>query len=141
MLILFAFASLASATTLDRPLALDELAAGSDLAVRGVVRDVHVDVRDGRIWTVAWVDDTPVRVLGGCIEDLCMTVVGAPELREGEPVLVFLHDDQITGFSQGFFRIEGDEGVRDPAVFARGEMAPRVRLDALRAAARGILRE
>lgn len=104
-------ASVAAAATLARPLSLGELVERSDVAVRGFVEGVHAEWFEDRIWSFATVGGAEVRVPGGCVEDLCLRVYGAPALIEGEEVVLFLRDGTITGFSQGFFRVDGDDAV------------------------------
>lgn len=109
---------------------LEALARASDGAVYGVVTALHTEARDGMIWTVATVTPAAgapvaVRFLGGCHQDVCLNVPGAPRVRRDERVFVFLHGDEPTGFSDGVFHVRDDAAWREPAaVSTRGEALP-----------------
>ncbi len=126
-------AGLARATTFSAPMTLDDLAERSDIAVQGRVVEVVATLQDGRIWTRAKIHpdtggDVEALVLGGCLpdKDLCMTVAGAPVPQVGERVYAFLKEGRVTGMSQGWFEVLGEDAVRDTngLVFANGAAAP-----------------
>lgn len=126
-------AGLARATTFSAPMTLDELAERSDTAVQGRVVAVETSLRDGRIWTRAQIHpdtgaDVDALMLGGCLaeKDLCMTVAGAPVPQVGDRVHAFLKEGRVTGMSQGWFEVFGEDAVRDTSglVFANGAAAP-----------------
>lgn len=116
---MLAFVALAHATVMERALDPAALAVLSDAAVLGSVVSTESVLERGMIWTVATlaVEDldtlAEVWIPGGCVGGLCLTVSGSPWLDEGAQVFVFLHDGQPTALSQGVFRIEGEEAVRD----------------------------
>jgi len=115
--------SAAWATTWAAPPDLEALAAASDGAVYGVVTELRADSRDGMIWTLATVtpaDGRPVqvRLLGGCLGEVCLTVPGAPRVRTSERVFVFLQGDQPTGFADGVFHVRDEAGWRETAALS-----------------------
>lgn len=105
----------------------EQLGAGSALVVSGKVAEVRSYWNPSRtkIFTETLIDvtdswkgsaGTSVRViqLGGVVGHVRMNVHGALAWKQGEEVLVFLEgagDDawQVTGFSQGKYRIERNE--------------------------------
>jgi hypothetical protein len=129
----------AAAATFSMTLDLDELAARSDAAVLGEVSGLRTVQTAREIWTIATVqpaegDAVEVRLLGGCVRDLCMTVPGAPRMVVGEEVFVFLRRGQPTGFSQGLFHVRAGAGESElsGAVFTGPSQAlGKVDLDAL----------
>jgi len=104
-----------------------QLGSESALVVRGTVGDVrsYWNTSRSKIFTEARVDvdesykgapGDAVRVvqLGGVVGHVRMTVHGAVAFRQGEEVLLFLDpfdagSYQISGFSQGFYRIIRDQ--------------------------------
>lgn len=113
--------SVALATTYTPVTDLDQLIALSDGAVHGHVKSLSTARIDGMIWTIATVAPrrggpvVPVRLLGGCLEGVCMTVPGAPRVEVGEEVFILLHAGQPTHFSDGVFHVRGDEAWTDLA--------------------------
>lgn len=141
-------ASIGLATTLQRPLAIEELAARSDAAVLGEVIAADVQAKQGRLWTKLLIDaedggHTVAWVPGGCLDGVCMDVLGAPKAGVGDRVFVFLSDGRVTGLAQGLFLVSGEEGVRELGglTFREEADAPtRVPLAELREAAEDLLR-
>jgi len=113
--------SLSAAAILERPLNLQELTDASDTLVHGEIQSLQPVLMGNRIWTLATLsvlegthsETVQFRIPGGCLNGLCLTIVGTPQLEEGEEVVVFLNNGQITGFVQGLFRVENGELIQD----------------------------
>ena len=116
----------ANAATFDGPaLELDELMAYSESVVVGEVRSKHAVDGGPGIETIVEVrvtetfQGTPapvveIRIPGGELDGLVLTVSGAPQLEIGESVVVFVDEDnEVVGFNQGLFHIQGDIGWSD----------------------------
>jgi len=109
----------AHATLVSAALDPEALAVLSDATAFGDVVDVRTTWQNNQIWTVATIDlvdggsEADVWIPGGCISGLCMTVSGAPWIRPGERVFVFLRDHEPTSLSQGLFHIDGEVARRD----------------------------
>ncbi|MSQ00417.1 MAG: hypothetical protein EXR71_00820 [Myxococcales bacterium] len=145
---ILAFAFQAYATLAAESLDPADLAVLSDATAFGDVVDVRSVYTGTFIWTVATLDlvDTnefaEVWIPGGCVDELCLTISGAPSVVLGERVFVFLRDHRPASLGQGLFHVTGQDAVRDvsglsfldgerPATsFALAELrdlAPRVR--------------
>ncbi len=120
-----ALAGPASAATFGERFDLDDLAAAADRVVVGEVLSTRQEVVPDRgIYTVAsiYVEEAlrgepepviEVRYPGGRVDDLELTVPGAPKLVPGYEVVLFLDDDdRVVGFGQGAFVVEGDTAYR-----------------------------
>ncbi|MDP6935168.1 MAG: hypothetical protein QGG40_19770, partial [Myxococcota bacterium] len=112
-----ALSSRAHATTLS--LDLENLIMRSDSIVYGKVIDTRIEVSGTLLETIATieVEDTlfgpiraqaEVRVPGGCLGELCLTVGGAPQPIHGSRVLVFLDNGRPVGLSAGYLRLDHD---------------------------------
>jgi len=82
--------------------------------VMGEVLTHRMELDQDGLWTVAMVrvtetlqgDHRPaieVRVPGGHLRDMEISVSRAPDLVPGDQVLLFLDDDRVVGFGQGAF--------------------------------------
>jgi hypothetical protein len=130
------------------PAELPELVAESTAIVHGRVVDVRAEWTDGRRAIDSYVtlavatylkgtlgDRVTLRMPGGRLGAYRSIVVGAPEFREGDEVIVFLgsHGPSIpflVGFSQGVYRVvldaAGQRTVIPPALIAAGAESRRV---------------
>lgn len=122
--LLCALSTTAGATQYAELLDLDDLAGRADRVVLGEVLTTRVESQGNGIWTVAtvMVDETlsgdrdpvvEVRVPGGRLSNLELTVVGVPKLVPGYEMLLFLDDDRIVGLGQGAFVVAGGYAWRN----------------------------
>jgi hypothetical protein len=123
------------------PIEFRELVAVSSTIVHGHIVDVRAEWVDGRraIETLLTIDAEAyykgrgdealtVRVPGGQIGRFRTIVVGAPEFRSGDEVVLFLRDNEgrasIVGLSQGAFRVAPDRSgrpvVTSPVLMGKG---------------------
>jgi hypothetical protein len=83
----------------------------------------HAVVRCSDVWRGSAPSRLVVRIPGGTVGDLSQRVEGAPALRPGEDIVLFLRRSgpafSIAGLGQGKFAIEGGEAVPDVHGFAR----------------------
>jgi len=126
----------AQATTYAEILDLDDLSSRADTVVRGEVIGTRAGVDDDGLHTIATVlvaetlRGTPspsmeVRVPGGKLDDIELTITGAPKLQQGFEVLLFIDDSRVVGFGQGAFIVDsgqawrpsGDMGLVSPRAF------------------------
>lgn len=120
--------SVASAATV-RQLSIKQLTSAAQLILRGRVEAAPAAWHGGRIFRSARIDTAqvlkgplkagqPVEVLlpGGVVGDVGQWVPGAPDLKAGEEVLLYLEKRPlgwvVVGFYQGAFTLERD-GNRD----------------------------
>jgi hypothetical protein len=105
---------------------VEDLALAADTVVEGVVADhsVAMDAAAGAIWTTWRVSvsstiagpaasEVRVRVRGGAIGRTVQETIGAPQLADGERVIVFLGEEtaggrEVVGMAQGAFHAERD---------------------------------
>lgn len=124
------------------PIEFRELVTVATTIVHGRVTDVHAEWIEGRrsIETLVTLDareylkgdlggTVSVRVPGGQIGRYRTIFVGAPALRRGDDVVLFLRGDRIVGLNQGAFRVVADARtgapmVTSPIVMAAGGDAP-----------------
>lgn len=107
---------------------VEGLAARCDAVVRGRIETcearlsgdgrriyTHVTVRRSEVWRGSAPSRLAVRIPGGTIGDLAQHVHGAPALRPGEEVVLFLRRVgpafSIAALSQGKFAIQGPDAV------------------------------
>lgn len=168
---LLAAAPVAHATVLV-PAEFSEIVNGSEIIVHGRVVDVRADWTDDRlrIDTLVTLEagsylkggpggTVTFRVPGGTVGRYSSVMVGAPQFRAGEEVVLFLAASgpsvaHVFGLSQGVFRVRrearsGRRFVVPPAVVARGTAPQAVRrgapdrrpvlLDAFRAQVRAAM--
>ncbi|MFT4976431.1 MAG: hypothetical protein ACI8S6_002328 [Myxococcota bacterium] len=113
-----ALSGLCAAASYDGPLMdLDELSASSERVIVGEVREVRSAAGGPGIETIVeiHVEETllgtpaPVvslRVPGGVLGDVELTIPGAPRFVTGQDVMVFLgEEDRVVGFGQGAFLV------------------------------------
>jgi hypothetical protein len=113
-------------------LSLDEIASRSSALIRGRVESLRVE-RDpqGRILTVASIavaeaafgvreseHTVEVTTLGGTLEGVTMTAVGAPRFEIGAEVVLFLDDSapgrrMVTDLAQGKFEVRREADGRE----------------------------
>ena len=111
---------LAQAATFDgAPMDVDALSDQAAQVVVGEVRATRAVAGGPGIETVAEIRVTEtllgapspvvtVRIPGGELDGVVLTVPGAPRLTVGEQVVLFMDDnDQIVGFNQGAFHTQG----------------------------------
>lgn len=114
----------ARATTYAEKLDLDELSSRAERVVIGEVLATRYDATGAGIWTVATIRVTEtlrgrpepvveVRVPGGRVNDMELTVAGAPRLIEGYQVLLFLDGEHVVGLGQGAFVVLSDTAWRN----------------------------
>ena len=126
------------------PAEFREIVAGSQIIVHGRIADVRAVLVDGRrridsivtLEVESYLKGGPAervtfRVPGGTVGRVRSRMVGAPEFRPGEEVVLFLRADgpsvpHVFGLNQGVFRVrtEADTGRRlvvPPALTARSE--------------------
>jgi len=113
-----------AAATTAFPASVEELARGSDAVVRGVVVGritrpadggrllyTFVEVRAAAVWRGEAPATVTVRVPGGTQGRMGQRVAGAPVLRPGEEVVLFLRRagrvHQVTGLALGKFAVAG----------------------------------
>lgn len=108
----------AQATTYGRVLEMGDMLNESEQVVRGTVAETSAEFGgDGLIWTTVTLDvdetlertnaaQVSFRLPGGTVDDLSLTVPGAPAFEAGQEVMVFLDGDQLRGFGQGAFLVE-----------------------------------
>jgi hypothetical protein len=131
------------------PAEFREIVTGSQLIVHGRVVDVRSGWTDDRVRIETIVtleadtylkggpgDTVTFRVPGGTIGRYRSFMVGAPEFRTGDEVVLFLKANgpsvaHVFGLSQGVFRVRREAGsgrpvVVPPAVMARSEAPQRV---------------
>jgi hypothetical protein len=105
---------------------VEDLALAADTVVEGVVADhsVSMDTAAGAIWTTWRVtvsstiagpaaSEVRVRVRGGTVGRTIQETIGAPQLADGERVIVFLGPEtagarEVVGMAQGAFHAERD---------------------------------
>lgn len=134
------------------PAEFREIVTGSQVIVHGRVTDLRADwvASDGRrrIETIVTVDvstylkggpgeTVTFRVPGGTVGRYRTTMVGAPEFREGEEIVLFLRSQgpaipQVFGLSQGVYRVRvdpstGQRQVVPPALIASTDAPETVR--------------
>jgi hypothetical protein len=119
-----------AAATTAFPASVEELARGSDAVVRGVVVGratrpadggrllyTFVEVRTAKVWRGEAPATVTVRVPGGSLGRVGQRVAGAPELRPGEEVVLFLRRagriHQVTGLALGKFAVDGAQARPD----------------------------
>jgi hypothetical protein len=143
LLVVVALLSLCHATlaaTVLLPIEFKQLVAISATIVRGRIIDVRAGWADGRraIETRLTIEadeylkgqlggTLTVRVPGGQIGRYRTIVIGAPEFRDGDEVVLFLRRDgdqlSIVGLSQGAYRVQTDAAgrrlVTSPVVMAQ----------------------
>ena len=121
-------------TTILAPMDLAELAAGARTIVYGRVVDTHAALIDGRTETAVTLGvpaylkgeggrEIRFSVPGGQIGRYRTVVVGAPVLRPGDEVVVFLRGDHserlsVVGFSQGVLRVVRASAGATPMVLS-----------------------
>ena len=119
------------ATTLER-LGLAQMARAADLVVRARCTATASGWEGAAIWTVNHFEvlehfkgappaQLAVRVPGGRVGHLVMTVEAAPKFRPGEEGVLFLEktalgDYAVTGWAEGTFRIRHGNSASQPAV-------------------------
>lgn len=144
----------AAATAYTEFLPMGDMLTGSEQVVRGAVAETSAAFADdGLIWTTVTLDvdetlhrsnrvQVQFRVPGGTVNDLSLSVPGAPRFEAGQDVLVFLDGDRLRGFGQGAFLIEDGEAFRGlgNALEAAPFRAPVKRLIGDSAAAQACLR-
>ena len=109
--------------TLMRTMELTELTASADQIVVGevVAQESAWDSQHRTIYTTieigiqeSWKGATPgdgrirIRQLGGTVGDIEMTIHGMARFEPGERALLFLHQTQVVGWSQGKRRVHWD---------------------------------
>jgi MYXO-CTERM domain-containing protein len=109
---------------------IDTLVQSSTLVLQGTVRETQSAWQDGMIVTTATLEtdaclsgDCPATVdltlLGGRVGELVQVIAGAPDVRPGLEVLVFLRPRaeqwEPIGLGQGMFYIDRDAGLAIPA--------------------------
>ncbi len=114
----------ASATAYSQILPMEQLLSQGDRVVRGEVAETTAQLEDdGLIWTTVTMDvdqtlnhsnqaQVSFRMPGGTVDDLTLSVPGAPHFEIGQDVLVFLDGDRLLGFGQGAFLIKDDVAFR-----------------------------
>ncbi len=131
----------AHATYLD-PMPIEALHARADLIATGNITHVHAQWEDGRIYSYAHfataetlvgtspTEDIAIRIPGGEVDGLGMLAFGAPDLRGGDHVLLFLRRDpyarswHIVGFNQGALslRLTEDGALLEPSSTTEGSV-------------------
>jgi hypothetical protein len=125
MLLLFAAAPAAAAVA--PPVTVEALAREADAVVRGkVVRResrwaadgrhifTFATVRVGAVWRGSAPERVTVRVPGGEVGEIGQRVDAAPEIEDGEEVVLFLASEdggtyRVHGLALGKFRVKGGE--------------------------------
>jgi len=114
----------ARATTYAEEFDLDDLSTRAERVVLGDVLTIRYESDRAGFWTVAAIRVTEtlrgrpepvveVRVPGGRIDDMELTVAGAPRLIEGYEVLLFLDGDHVVGLGQRAFVVMSDAAWRN----------------------------
>lgn len=122
------FLSIAGATTIVEPLGIAELSKRAERVVMGEVVATRSEMTRQGIYTVATivVDEMlrgrsepvlEVRVPGGRIDDIELTVVGAPRMIHGYQFLLFLDGQRVVGLGQGAFVVEDGVAWRNLAEY------------------------
>jgi hypothetical protein len=129
----------ATGATQVRYRSVEQLGQQSTTVVRGTVAAVHSywNAKHTKVFTrtTIAVDETykgagtpqvQVLQLGGVVDDVRVTVCGAPAWTDGEEVLLFLEPYvdgayQVSGFSQGKFAVE-----TDPATGRKSVLRPAI---------------
>ena len=102
-------------------LAIEEMASKADMAFHGTVTEIEVADRDGEPWTLVTFavieslsgdieESVALELLGGTLDNgVSVSVVGIPEFRSGDEVIVLAYDGSyvspVVGFNQGLWRL------------------------------------
>jgi hypothetical protein len=111
------------------PIEFRELVAVSTVIAHGRVTDAHTEWTDGRrtVETLVTIGASEylkgnlgssftIHVPGGQLGRYKTVLIGAPEFRAGDEVVLFLRDGRIVGLSQGAFRVVPDAAGRPTVV-------------------------
>jgi hypothetical protein len=114
----------AQAATYGRVLSMGELLNESEQMVQGRVAEIDAALGDdGLIWTTVTLDvdqtlhpssalQVSFRLPGGTVDELTLTVPGAPVFQAGQEVMVFVDGDRLRGFGQGALLVEDGQAWR-----------------------------